>query len=399
MRHKIIQLTFCVLLLFSRNLAHAQSAEVKVEVKKDAKAASEEKEATDIIRTATDLKSGNWQDVLTSFFHLSISDLTGDNKSLNFKSTLFGIKVKADSSLLLDKKYIKQQFARNFQFDFSLKLDSQYKFKGFQTGFTWALVNKRDSTVFKVANTAIDTFYMVGQQELQDAFMRFRQSLSDDSNHVKIANLALFKKIKILIDTALAQQGFYNTKSYPKEFQSFLTKAYEKNIIIANELFNGKLEELRRKPLLTLSVNSTFKNEQKAFKNGAIQFIYLQGIKLTHSTTELDLRAGATIGDTLVAAITKQRSMFKASAGINFSLFRESVQKSIFELKPYFEYQSVLSSLISNEKRDVFTANADIRIRIMENLWIPLIVKYDLNKKNFLGFLNVALNFNALKGK
>ena len=52
-----------------------------------------------------------------------------------------------------------------------------------------------------------------------------------------------------------------------------------------------------------------------------------------------------------------------------------------------------------HEKKDVFTANADIRIRIIENLWIPLTVKYDLNKKNFLGFLNVALNFNALKGK
>lgn len=399
MRHKIIQLTFFILLIFSGNLAYAQSTGAKVDVKKDAKAASEKKEATDIIRTATDLKSGNWQDVLTSFFQFSISDLTGDSKALKFKTTLFGIKVKADSSILLDKKYVKEKFARNFQFDFSLKLDSQYKFKGFQTGFTWALVNKRDSTVFSLANTAIDTFYMVAQEELQDAFMRFKESLSDDSNHVKVANLALFKKVKILIDTALAQQGFSNTKSYPQEFQPFLTEVYEKNIVKANKLFNDELEKLRRKPLLTLSVNSTFKNEQKAFKNGDMQVVYLQGIKLTHSTTELDFRAGASIDDTLVAAITKQRFMFKASAGINFSLFRGSAQKSIFEFKPYFEYQSILSSLIRNEKRDVFTANADIRIRIMENLWIPLTVKYDLNKKNFLGFLNVALNFNALKGK
>jgi len=399
MNHKIIQLTFCILLIFSGNLAYAQSTGAKVEVKKDAKATSEKKEATDVIRTATDLKSGNWQDVLTSFFHLSISDLTGDNKSLNFKTTLFGIKVKADSSLLLDKKYVKEKFARNFQLDISLKLDSLYKFKGFQGGFTWAIVNKRDSTVFSAANTAIDTFYSIAQDSLHVAFIRFRESLSDDSNHVKAANLPLFNKVKRAIDSALAKYGFNNAKFYPEEFQPFLSEEYEKNQVKANKLFNNELEKLRRKPLLTLSVNSTFKNEQKAFKNGTMQFVYLQGIKLTHSTTELDLRAGATIDDTLVAAITKQRSMFKASAGINFSLFRGITQKSIFEFKPYFEYQSVLSSLIGNEKKDVFTANADIRIRIIENLWIPLTVKYDLNKKNFLGFLNVALNFNALKGK
>ncbi|RYY64659.1 MAG: hypothetical protein EOO13_18215, partial [Chitinophagaceae bacterium] len=290
MRYKILQLSLGLLMVCSGSLVNAQTGDAKVDVKKDAKAASEKKEATEIIKTAIDLKSGNWQDVLTSFFQLSISNLTGESKAFNFKSTLFGIKVKADSSLLLDKKYIKEKFARNFQLDLSLKLDSQYKFKGFQGGFTWALINKRDSTVFTVANTAIDSFYMVAQDELQKAFIQFQSSLSED-NSVKAANLTLFNKVQKLIDTALAKNGFVNTKSYPKEFQAFLSEVYEKNSVTANKLFNEKLAEMRRKPLLTLSASSTFKNERKAFKNGDVQLVYLQGIKMANSTTELDLRA------------------------------------------------------------------------------------------------------------
>ena len=92
-----------------------------------------------------------------------------------------------------------------------------------------------------------------------------------------------------------------------------------------------------------------------------------------------------------------RRSVFKASAGINFSLFQGNAHKSIIEFKPYLEYQSILSTTINNEKKDLFTANADLRIRITDNLWIPFTLKYDVKKGNFLGFLNVALNMNAFK--
>ena len=39
------------------------------------------KQAKTLIRTLNDLKSGNWQDVLTSFFQIGISDLSGSNRA------------------------------------------------------------------------------------------------------------------------------------------------------------------------------------------------------------------------------------------------------------------------------------------------------------------------------
>ena len=59
------------------------------------------KESETLTRGVNDLKTGNWQDVLTSFFQLAVADLTGDNKSLSFKARLYALKLKADSTLLL----------------------------------------------------------------------------------------------------------------------------------------------------------------------------------------------------------------------------------------------------------------------------------------------------------
>jgi hypothetical protein len=94
---------------------------------------------------------------------------------------------------------------------------------------------------------------------------------------------------------------------------------------------------------------------------------------------------------------SQRRADIKASGGINFSLIKSKTQKSILEFKPYIEYLAILTTPIGDEKKNLFSANADFRLRITDNLWLPLTIAYDLNKKNFLGFLNVAFNFNAFK--
>jgi hypothetical protein len=41
----------------------------------------------------------------------------------------------------------------------------------------------------------------------------------------------------------------------------------------------------------------------------------------------------------------------------------------------------------------MFSANAEIRLRVAEDLWIPFVIKYDIKNSNFLGFLNITYNF------
>lgn len=387
---KIRILLTCTAMLFSVADVHSQVS-LKSVANADAARQSEK-----LVRTVNDLKTGNWQSILSNFLQLAFKDIAGNNKSLSFKASLFAIKAKADSNLLLDRNYVRQKFARNFQFDFALKLDTGYRFKGMQAGFTWAIINKRDSSVVSFANTELDKYYSAAQESLAVAALKFRRSLIISGDTVPASKKKLYNEVMDKIRKVLDEKGFVAKSEYPAEFQAFLDDSFNTNLETADKLFAKEMAKLRTAPLLTLSVNSTFQNKDRAFSNGGAGLVYLQGIKTKRTKTEMDIRAAVDIRDTLVVT-TQRRSRFNASAGINFALLENKDGQSLIEFKPHLEYNSILTKPIGTEKRNVFMANADLRIRVFQNFWLPLTIKYDVEKGRFFGFLDIEFNFNAFK--
>jgi hypothetical protein len=112
--------------------------------------------------TADSLATGNYKDVFKSFFQLAVDRFTSKNKDLSFTSNPFAVMAKMDTTLLVDTNYIKYTHLRNFNFSFSGKLDSAYRFNGFSSGITYALINQRDETVSRAflaqASKADDEF-------------------------------------------------------------------------------------------------------------------------------------------------------------------------------------------------------------------------------------------------
>jgi hypothetical protein len=145
-------------------------------------------------------------------------------------------------------------------------------------------------------------------------------------------------------------------------------------------------------------VNSTFQNKDRAFSNGEAGLVYLQGFRTKRSKTELDLRSAITIRDTTVVT-AQRRTRFTASAGINFALLESKKDQSLIEFKPYLEYNSVLTKVFGTEKKEVFSANAGLRIRLFQNFWLPFTIRYDLDNGKFFGLLDIEFNFDAFKTK
>ena len=87
--------------------------------------------------TADSLATGNYKDVLTSFFQLAFNRFIGDDKEIRFASNPFAVMAKADTSLLMDAKYYKYRHLRDLNFSFAAKLDSSYKFNGFSSGIKY----------------------------------------------------------------------------------------------------------------------------------------------------------------------------------------------------------------------------------------------------------------------
>ena len=396
MKKSLLLLVGLSQLLLISSVLNAQTKE------QTAKSVTEEKDkqAKTLIRTENDLKTGNWQDVLASFFQLGLNDLTGKNRALEFKANLFALKAKADSTLLVDTNYVRQNFARNFQFNFALKLDSQYRFKGLNTGFTLALINRRDSSLLNLLHTPADKYFITFMDSLQFVFNRFNRSLRKEGNLFKSEkDSLLFLKTKAILDKQLEEEGGFNLKLFPKEFLAFANfEIIDKNFKKFDSLYNLELRKMRQRPLLTLSFNGTFLDEPGLFSEGKAEIIYLQGLTPKGRNLELDIRASVAIVDTFINN-QKNRVEINTTGGCNWAIITASgnVNKSLVEFKPHFEYNYIHHGLYPGEKKEQFTANAELRVRVMDNLWIPLTLKYDLKDNNFLGFLKVALNLNAFK--
>src|SRR5688572_26188100 len=97
--------------------------------------------------TADSLATGNYKDVLNSFFQLAFERMTSPTKELKFTGTPFAVMAKLDTTLLVDTLYTKYRTLRNINYTFSLRLDTSFRFDGFASGIKYAIINKRDETV------------------------------------------------------------------------------------------------------------------------------------------------------------------------------------------------------------------------------------------------------------
>lgn len=350
-------------------------------------------------------KSGNLKDIISSFYQLTTKDLSGDQKSIGFNSTLYAIRSKADPNLLLDVNYIRERFARNFQLNFKIDLDKTYKYSGFTGGITYALINNRDQTMANYAGTPLDT-----------DFSNLLALLNvEQANHVAsiMGNPAIVNKsaelqlLQNAIDEILDNEnlslnppvGSYAYQILSSINPKILASSYLNS---AGAVINNRddlmtnianyYNELQSKGLLAISVDGS-SDEIGKFNKASFGLTYLKGNR--EATNEIDVRGKLIYADTLLSD-HMPRLELNAKAGLNFKFGGNSKRQNTFEIKAIFEYNKILKNVLPDEKEENFLANADFRFRLTDNLWIPLIIKYDIEKSNFLGFLNITYNFEAL---
>jgi len=356
-----------------------------------------------------DSKSGNYKDIFAAFYNLATTNLAGDNKSIEFNSTLFALKSKANPDLLIDYNYEKAGFSRNFQFNFKVDLDSTFSYSGFTGGFTIALINGRDKALADFRKTKLDTLFNV--------LTTYLDAIQENLTVAIVSNPAIADQDK---EFQLLRDAVAEILDNEKENLSTSTNPYtaqilvQLNLMIAARPIKGpsganitNRDDLVKdmfalidqyykvfdsKSLLTISADGSANDEGK-FNKASVGMIFLKGNAT--ASNELDLRAKLIYSDTLTTALP--RLNFKATAGVNFKLFKGAAEKNFFEVKGALEYSSILKNVLADEKKDNFFANAEIRIRLTDDLWFPFIIKYDIENDNFLGFLNISYNFGGFK--
>lgn len=393
--------------------------------------------AKQVLLTSDSLASGNYKDVLSSFYQLALNNLTGPDKALHFTSNPFAIMLRGDSSLAENENYLKplNQLLRRFNIDFDAKLDADFRFDGFAMGIKYSLVNARDmsaSKAFERTSYPNDSLYtlLLNATSTYIAGRTFRAHLQDrirktDSGtptvdpdakpiEVKVNTIVgdLNRELSLVANkdsmtfdriSPLLREAIIKVAGEHEHF-IFFTEAINDNpeLNIHTERskdLNRLLRSFASKPLWTIGISDTSYSSGALFKSVVLSSQFLKGFGDTQHVVnmELDISAMANFThDSTQAGRSLSRQVFHVEPGINFILKSKGTRQSYLELKISGTYSNVWKGLYGNEQQITNTLNGVLRIRVFNEIWIPVTVKYDIDNGDVFGFLSVKTNFKAL---
>jgi len=364
------------------------------------------------VLTADSLASGNYKDVLTSFFQLAFNDLSGPQKALSVATNPYAIMVRANPNLAVDTEYVKYKHLRNLNFNVSVLIDSAYHLNGFSFGAKYALINARDNTVshdFLVRASKENDFSrlteIVGQLLSNTAYERaFREKLAPALTSLQEDSTVTFntldKRIQEVLDSIITVNHLTNLKT-------LLDKNPNLNFRTENmKSYEALVDEWQNKPLWTVAANSTFAREPSAAggsnglvaNNVLLSSEFLLGLNSPESKIKLEmdlLAIDSLTNDTLHTQPNIKRNVFSFEPGLNFVFKPKSNGKPFIELKLSGTYYHTFSTLYPKQSADNSTINAVVRFRIIDDLWVPITFKMDENG-HIYGTLDVKFNFTTL---
>lgn len=364
-----------------------------------------EKEAA--LLTADSLATGNYKDVLTSFFQLAFQNLTGPQKEIKFTSNPYAVLARGNKDLLIDKEYKKHYFLRNLNFGFGLKLDSNFKFNGFNGGVNFALINKRDYTVYErfageviELNSEFNKFNTAVNKFIVDSPMTDELKAKVISETEKLLNNASFNygkvsaEVKSVFAKVLSSGELKDIRRMLEENSSVSFAA------VARKRYEEYRDSFKNKLLWTIGVSDTTYKDQFMFSNVVFSTQLLQGFGDPKKPRgwELDVKAQYNLlDDTLKAGRDLKRGLLSIEGGFNYVWRAKKTDLSFFEFKASAAYNRIFNGMYIDERKSVFTLNGQIRVRIYEDIWIPIEFKYDPENGNVFGLLNVKANFTSVK--
>lgn len=357
--------------------------------------------------TADSLASGNYKDILTSFFQLAFDNLTGAQKEVRFSSNPFAIMMRANPDLAVDTSYRKYRVLRNINFSFAARLDTSYKFNGFSSGVQYAIINKRDYTIsrefihltreknyeFETLNNGIAAraFLIPSENTLRKRLLDQGRSLLNDNTFTfdKLDNDVKQIILEIIRDKKLVGLEKLVNENKKANINERVRNAYD----LVKNSFQNKL-------LWTAGITDTTYKDQFIFSNVVLSTQLLKGITnpAKASNIEIDLNARYNfVDDTASRGRDLKRGIFRVESGINWVLKSKRNNQSMLEVKATAVYRNISKGTYTNEKENLFTLDGTLRVRIIDDTWIPLKFSYDPRSGNIFGFISVKTNFAAQK--
>lgn len=367
--------------------------------------------------TSDSLRSGTAKDIAVSFFQLAFNNLVGNNKEFNFTSNPYGVMLKSNPKLAMDVNYEKYRALRRLNFSFGVKLDSAYRFNGFSSGVKYALVDGRDATTSRLLFSRLkaEEEFFGERRKLENGLNDFADKYfpnAETEGHPDFGKLLVFNENFNLFFQRDVPLGKLDTL-----FQRAVTTIIKDSSLgivqrlmkkdpaaslftISNKEYENLANTIKKEPLWTIGLSDTTYKDQFVFSNIALVTEFSKGVFKPQpgaNNLELNIKAACNfLQDTLQSGRNLKRILFSFEPGINWVIRDKENELSYLECKFSGSYRRNFSGLYAGEERDVISLNGTIRVRIFDDVWIPLEVKWDPKNGNVLGLFNVKANFSGI---
>jgi hypothetical protein len=323
--------------------------------------------------------------------------------------------LKRNPKLNVDTSYKKYRPLRKLNFSFGIKLDSSFYFNGFSSGIKYSLIDERDATTSEILFSKFkNNSFNVERKTLGDNLKNYKDSAFPNAGNPDSEDFKKKKKFTKNLNKLFQENTPLNKldNDFQKIVKDIIAHKSLKQIdslILADPSISFKevntkildtlKNSIKKNWLWTIGINDTTYKDKFEVSNVAIVSEVSKGVfnpKPGANNFELNIKAGYNFSnDTLQKDRNLKRRIFSFEPGLNW-VIRDKEDRSFFELKLSGSYYHNFSSLYKDEERNKITLNGTERIRVYEDIWIPLEIKYDPKNGNVFGFLNVKANFTGL---
>ena len=363
---------------------------------------------TKLLFIADSVKSGNAKDILTNFFQLGMNSITGPDKELSLHVNPFALMLKRNPRLSMDKYYKKYKPLRRLNLDMGVKFDSSFRFNGFSSGLKFSLIDQTDATTSKFVAMQLRTDPLGLERDvLTVALGEYLQTeITDPVEKQKfVLNINSFMQEDMPLNKMDA--GFQKIvkeivrdKKLDHIAELFKRKAGQ-SFRVADSLNYEKLKNSIKNNLLwTIGINDYTYEDKFQFAHVAIVSELSKGIfdpEPGANNLEVHVKAAYTFSnDTSRIGRNLKRELLTAESGINWVIRDRTTERAFCEIKFSGSYYHHFGTVYLNEQKQSLSINGTVRIRVLDDIWIPLEIKYDPKSGNVFGFLNIKANFTGL---
>lgn len=343
----------------------------------------------------------SWE-LLGNLYQISLSNLTADDKSIMFKSTIFGIDEIFDKDITDSKNYRKKSWERHLEPYLKYNYQNNFNPSNLTAGLNWSFINDNDPTESKVFNDYNEPLFAKIKKFnvlMQSAYASITERMQSDdpTKREELSNKARKRYTEL---AKFVRSG--DKKDLTDDLESILNTEQIEAIINLQTAFNDLALKVNNSWNVTFSPQVTYAFNRGAFQGASFLFNGIKGFKIfKNRSTQLTLKGGYIMGaDSIVKIAAINQQQITSTAGFNQVIFIKSMKTDDGTIKniPCTElaitggYDWLTRGYAANEKRGQPTLSAKLGFLFGKDSWLLFPFTYNFATKTNYASVSIKVN-------